>query len=57
MYKGDASMFQFYLSSIKSNQAKGQDIQNTLFQFYLSSIKSTFFKHRINSLNLVSILP
>ncbi|SNV31978.1 Uncharacterised protein [Odoribacter splanchnicus] len=41
MYKARFSpMFQFYLSSIKSNIHNSEQGELFLFQFYLSSIKS-----------------
>ena len=33
-------MFQFYLSSIKSEVEEDTEVEDIMFQFYLSSIKS-----------------
>ena len=51
------AMFQFYLSSIKSEDLKSNGVIDCGFQFYLSSIKSLSALTVRNDKSSVSILP
>ena len=51
------TMFQFYLSSIKSSILIVNANSTAMFQFYLSSIKSVCRMRRLGKRTQVSILP